>query len=130
MSVTTDIDVDAVQVGTVLRAPNQDPGRDRYVVIDETRQSWIVCPEVHIMSCHAGTLSAYLRTKIAKDTMRERGNTGHGYANAPWVTIARAEHDREVQAYRRLITQEIGKSGISLELLRQVAGLIGAEQST
>lgn len=123
MSAVTD--VDAVRLGTVLRAPNQNPGHDRYVVIDETRQSWIVCPEVHIMSCHAGTLPAYLRTKIAKDTMRERGNTGHNYANCPWVTVARAEHDREVEAYRRLITEKIHARGISLELLRQVAGLIG-----
>ena len=129
MSAATD--VDAVRLGTVLLAPQQNTaGHNRYVVIDETRQSWIVCPEVHIMSCHAGTLPAHLQTKIAKDTMRGRGNTGHGYANCPWVTVARAEHDREVEAYRRLITEKIHARGISLELLRQVAGLIGAEQST
>ena len=111
-------DVDRVAVGTVLLgAFSCGLPRERFVVIDETRTSWIVCRERSLPNP-----PEHMRDRVAKDTMQPRGVSRDRIA-PKWFTEARVACDALCGVLVKSITTAL--PALELEKLRAVADLLG-----
>ena len=111
-------DVDRVAVGTVLLgAFSCGLPRERFVVIDETRTSWVVCRERSLPNP-----PEHMRDRVAKDTMQLRG-VSRDRITPKWFTEARVAHDALHRALVKSITTAL--PALELEKLRAVADLLG-----
>lgn len=110
-------DVDHVAVGTVLLgAFSCSLPRERFVVIGETRTSWIVTRS------SLPDPPEHMRDRVAKDTMQLRGVSRDRVA-PKWFTEARVARDALRGALVKSITTAL--PALELEKLRAVADLLG-----
>lgn len=96
-------------IGTRMVDPNSWRGRSIYVVIADTRVSWILAPADNPVRGHG-------ERKLAKDTLVERQNSGCGSSSSPW----RTEEDVFLDEERRKLRLSIEEA---MRLCRDVSRL-------